>query len=364
MLISKSGFRAFNEFDLRQTLENQLKRIKSEIENYLKENPSGATAEYISVKSTYGQIKPVEVKIDEIYATTSQQMIPTEYFPSGFFFLDEHGEYEKEVFTFHLPFSGDPALLRSVASTRILWTEEIAISGNEILFDVINFNNDADIIQKDRDKVINFLKSQLTHVNGEVNQYNSSLEEEIKKAVDQTKGKLSEHEAFLAKLGTPIRPSMDKSIPEENSTIPVVSHVVKENPKKFDVFICHASEDKPFVASLAGAIKAAGIEVWYDDFQLGWGDDLRSAIDNGLKNSRYGVVVFSKAFFARKKWTEYELNGLFAREKVDQKVILPIWHKVTRDEIAEYSPSLVDRFAKQSSSIGEIIDELNSLLKK
>jgi hypothetical protein len=363
MLIKKSGFRAFNEFDLAATLENQLKKIKLEIESDLRANLSSSSAEYISEKIADGQIKPIELRVGELYLTSSQQMIPTEYFPSNIFFWNETGEYEKEVLTVHLPFSGDPSLLRSVPSTRILWTEEIALGINEILFDVINFNNDADAIKTEQDKVINFLKSQLDNVNRQVNQYNSSLEEEIKKIVDQTKGKLSEHDAFLAKLGTPIMAS--ELVPKQDSAVPsVASHVAKENPKKFDVFICHASEDKPFVTSLAEAIKNAGIEVWYDDFQLGWGDDLRQAIDNGLKNSRYGIVVFSKAFFARKKWTEYELSGLFAREKPDRKIILPIWHEITRSEIEKYSPSLADRFAKQSNSIGEIINELGTLLKK
>jgi len=100
-------------------------------------------------------------------------------------------------------------------------------------------------------------------------------------------------------------------IPKFGEKIPV-SRVLSKKTKKFDVFICHASEDKAFVEKLAEELRVAGIEVWYDDFQLGWGDDLRPAIDNGLKNSLYGLVVLSKSFLAKKKWTEYELNGLFA----------------------------------------------------
>ena len=65
---------------------------------------------------------------------------------------------------------------------------------------------------------------------------------------------------------------------------------------KVDAFVSHATEDKEFVRRLVKALQRAGIRVWYDENSLGWGDDLRRAIDRGLANSRYGIVVFSKAF--------------------------------------------------------------------
>jgi hypothetical protein len=64
------------------------------------------------------------------------------------------------------------------------------------------------------------------------------------------------------------------------------------------------------------------------------GDTLRGAIDRGLVDSRYGIVVLSPAFLKRKKWTEHELDGLFAREQSGNKVILPIWHNIKRRPIA------------------------------
>lgn len=126
---------------------------------------------------------------------------------------------------------------------------------------------------------------------------------------------------------------------------------------KYDVFICHASEDKAFVQPLAQALKNAGIKVWYDDFVLKWGDDLRGSIDAGLVNSKHGIVIFSKSFLKKKQWTEHELNGLFAKEKDGKKVILPIWHDISRDDLVDYSPAFADRLAKRSDkdSIEEIV---------
>jgi len=121
------------------------------------------------------------------------------------------------------------------------------------------------------------------------------------------------------------------------------------NSKNYDFFISHATEDKEtFVSSLAEKLKEKGKEVWYDDFTLIVGDSLRRKIDEGLKNSRFGIVVLSTNFF-NKNWPQYELDGLVAREMNGIKVILPIWHKVSKDEVMSYSPTLADKVALNNS---------------
>jgi hypothetical protein len=132
----------------------------------------------------------------------------------------------------------------------------------------------------------------------------------------------------------------------------------------YDAFVCHASEDKPFVDPLVKALKRAGISVWYDKDFLVWGDGLRTSIDRGLAKSRFGIVVFSKAFLKKKHWTEHELNGLFAKERAGRKVILPIWHKITDRELLNYSPAFADRIAMitKKDSNADIVREMKRLL--
>ena len=135
-------------------------------------------------------------------------------------------------------------------------------------------------------------------------------------------------------------------------------------PVKYDVFVSHASEDKEdFVKPLVVALQAAGYKVWYDEFTLKVGDSLRRSIDAGLANSRYGIVVFSRAFF-EKNWTQYELDGLVDREMNGYKVILPIWHLVTKDQVQAYSPSLADKKAINTSlsTLDEVVAQLAEVL--
>lgn len=133
----------------------------------------------------------------------------------------------------------------------------------------------------------------------------------------------------------------------------------------YDVFICHASEDKDsFVRPLAEMLKEQHVEVWYDEFSLTVGDSLRESIDKGLSKSRFGIVVLSNNFF-KKKWTQRELNGLVLREiNQENKVILPIWHNITINEILEYSPPLADRLAVDSrKGVAAVCKELIKKLR-
>lgn len=122
--------------------------------------------------------------------------------------------------------------------------------------------------------------------------------------------------------------------------------------KTWDVFISHASEDKDsFVRPLAAALANLGVSVWYDEFSLRIGDSLSRSIDKGLAGSRFGIVVVSQAFL-RKPWTEYELRGLVAREIGEDRVILPVWHGVSRQTVLEFSPPLADKIALDTLDLG------------
>ncbi len=111
----------------------------------------------------------------------------------------------------------------------------------------------------------------------------------------------------------------------------------------WDLFISHASEDKADVARpLADLLLARGYKVWYDEHTLTVGDNLRRNIEQGLAQSRFGVVVLSPSFFA-KKWTQLELDGLFALEKAGEKRILPVWHNVSASDVEKFSSFLAMR---------------------
>ena len=158
------------------------------------------------------------------------------------------------------------------------------------------------------------------------------------------------------------------------STVPSLVHDIDiiSNPgdnqpqKKYDVFISYATEDKlDLVHPLAIALKNEGLIVWYDDFELKIGDSLRRSIDKGLANSRFGIVVLSRHFI-RKGWTNYELDGIITRVTTGEQIVLPIWHNITKQEVIDYSPSLADKLARNTSNytVEEIATEIAEVIQK
>jgi hypothetical protein len=126
------------------------------------------------------------------------------------------------------------------------------------------------------------------------------------------------------------------------------------------VFIAHAHEDKRDVADpLAAGLRNAGYQVWYDRYILRTGDNLRQKIDRGLAQCDFGVVVLSHNFFA-KRWPQYELDGLAQRQMTSgQRIILPVWHGLEKDDVLRYSPPLAGIVASRTSSgIGKVVAEL------
>lgn len=138
----------------------------------------------------------------------------------------------------------------------------------------------------------------------------------------------------------------------------------QDEGKEYDVFISHASEDKDeVVRPLATALQEKGVRIWYDEFEMRIGDSLRRKIDQGLANSRFGIVVISRAFI-KKGWTNYELDGLMTKAVSGQQVLLPIWHNITKQEVIDYSPSLADKVARNTSqqTVQEIADEIAEMV--
>jgi formylglycine-generating enzyme required for sulfatase activity/ferredoxin len=141
---------------------------------------------------------------------------------------------------------------------------------------------------------------------------------------------------------------------EAKARIEAASHQLTSS--EWDVFLSHASEDKPFARQLVEALENWGVRVWFDEHILQPGDSLRRKIDAGLANSSYGIVVISETFLS-KEWPQRELDGLFAREVGNAKVLIPIWHEISASKLRKVSPSLADRMSILSNGCVDVVAE-------
>ena len=133
-----------------------------------------------------------------------------------------------------------------------------------------------------------------------------------------------------------------------------------------DLFIAHATEDKDEVARpLAERLRDMGLKVWYDEFELRIGGNLRREIDRGLATCRFGVPILSPDFFSR-EWPQWELDGLAGRHLQEGGgIILPVWHRISKDEVLARSPSLANLVALKTAdhTITEIAERIAEVVR-
>lgn len=193
---------------------------------------------------------------------------------------------------------------------------------------------------------------------------------DINKKCGDIQKKITNKQIQLNKEQEKIQRMMQKQRTIEQQQIINLQHYKSDNDnedteKEYDFFISHASEDKKEVAEpLAIELEKLGANVWYDKFALKVGDSLRKSIDNGLSNSKYGIVILTDTYF-KKFWTEKELNGLFSKYSEGNCKILPIWHNISKAEVANNSPILSDILGLKTAdyTIEEIAKELYEMLK-
>ena len=97
------------------------------------------------------------------------------------------------------------------------------------------------------------------------------------------------------------------------------------DPEAWDVFICHASEDKAAIARpLYAHLEGSGIRCWLDEAEIAWGESLISKIQQGIASARFVLVILSSAFL-EKAWATKELrSALSAEVEADRNLVLPL----------------------------------------
>lgn len=91
-----------------------------------------------------------------------------------------------------------------------------------------------------------------------------------------------------------------------------------------NIFICHASEDKPTAEPIQLALAGAGYDVFYDESSLPPGGDYHDRIHKAILRCDVFVFLISKESISHGKYTLAELK--FAREKWPSPVgrVLPV----------------------------------------
>ncbi|MBE9100761.1 hypothetical protein [Vacuolonema iberomarrocanum] len=196
---------AFSELDgsdfIKTRKTQALQAIKDQSDDYIL---NVNKAEYIEHLVSKYSIHPLEIHPDQLSVSVEERMIPAESHPS-LYHVDRGQSYPKDVYTFHLPFSGDPQLLKVRASNYIISAPHIKIAGQDIQFEIINFNKDAESIRREADRIVGQLTSQNQYLTNDLASFNSSLSSQLNQLFESRREQLLKKHDLISALGVPIR---------------------------------------------------------------------------------------------------------------------------------------------------------------
>lgn len=247
-------------------------------------------------------------------------------------------------------------------------------------------------VRKKRDNVADkiqrvFKKKNKTRIDLQrVSQYNESLikyEKEITKLVEDIRKNTSSMEIYKVKVNKEQSKqfqSLTKSLVKQkndnqnyinrhtelSNELEELSRDIQQSVKQkehleFDVFLSHSSFDKEeYVSELSDKLESKELKVFEDVKVFKIGQSQTNMMNMGILNSRF-VVVFLSLNFINSGWSDYEFKSFLNREINEKKIIiLPIWHNVSFEDVKNYNPYLVDKFALDTRkySLDEIVESI------
>jgi len=87
------------------------------------------------------------------------------------------------------------------------------------------------------------------------------------------------------------------------------------------VFLSYAQDDKAVARRLAEGLRAAGLRVWFDEWELGVGDSIVPRIEQAVATSDLLLVLLSPRS-VESRWVQMELGSFLVRELKDRAITL------------------------------------------
>ena len=94
----------------------------------------------------------------------------------------------------------------------------------------------------------------------------------------------------------------------------------------YDVALSFAGEDREYVDQVAGFLRRAGVDVFYDNYEQMdlWGKDLYEHLSDVYQNKARYTVMFISSHYAKKLWPRHERKNAQARAfRENREYILP-----------------------------------------
>src|SRR6185503_16493059 len=86
----------------------------------------------------------------------------------------------------------------------------------------------------------------------------------------------------------------------------------------YDVFLSHSSKDKAEVRHIAERLRADGLRVWFDEWEIRAGESIPAKMEEGLEQSRVLVLCMSANAFGS-DWAQLESYTFRFRDPLNKE---------------------------------------------
>jgi TIR domain len=129
-------------------------------------------------------------------------------------------------------------------------------------------------------------------------------------------------------------------------------------------FLCHATEDKALARRIAADLQGAGIETFFDEWEMRAGDSLRQKIDAGLDGCSHFIALLSPVALT-KLWVNAEMDGAFVRKLAGACRFIALRHGLAPEILppllrGSLSPSVSD----YNKDVKALIDDIHGINRK
>lgn len=206
--MSARSLKIFNEKLLSNVLEAHLKKLEGQVQAETDDYILNVNeTEYIDHLTAEFLVDNVELDFEGVSVSTTRKEIPAENFPGGGFTWNvERGQrYLRDVVRYHIPYSGDQGLLACKPSTSFLSHVEVSIDRQEVCFDIVDFDGNAETIRQRAESNKEHIRQLWENVKNEVAVFNKGLRPRVSRAFQARKDALLKRNDLMASLGVPIK---------------------------------------------------------------------------------------------------------------------------------------------------------------
>ena len=132
-----------------------------------------------------------------------------------------------------------------------------------------------------------------------------------------------------------------------------------KNGYKYDVFLCHAGENKDLVSKLYWKLCSYDILPFFDELSLKMGDDGHEVMMEAVERTSRFVAPLITHEVKGKPWPQIEMEKALERHKRDKLVVLPVF-LLDPDKTSESTVPILREISKISGTklTGEDHDDL------